>query len=82
MALLRQLEQPPLWRYPPHCITTSPFHLVWHFNVRRRDTEVLTDVQVNSETDFATKTEQFRSLVSTVAAAALRSPAAGAQHHA
>jgi translation elongation factor EF-Ts len=30
-------------------------------------------MQVNSETDFATKTEQFRSMVKSVAAAALSS---------
>lgn len=34
-------------------------------------------VQVNSETDFATKTEQFRSMVQSVAAAALASEEAG-----
>ena len=33
--------------------------------------------QVNSETDFATKTDQFRDMVSVVAAAALRAHANG-----
>jgi translation elongation factor EF-Ts len=35
--------------------------------------------QVNSETDFATKTDQFRDMVGVVAAAALRAHANGAR---
>jgi len=41
-----------------------------------------THLQVNSETDFATKTEQFQSIVHSVAAAALGSEAAGGANHA
>ena len=40
-----------------------------------------THLQVNSETDFATKTEQFQSIVHSVAAAALGSEAAGGADH-
>lgn len=36
-------------------------------------------MQVNSETDFATKTDQFRDMMRTVASAALNAEASGMQ---